>query len=93
MENSKIKRVMLNDHYLFVQSEAETSATIKYEYTWVFTKGSRTYLNAYHVIDHSSSNVDIFLDRDNSHLYIGDTNGLTLYEIGEPRIMLHYLNK
>ena len=66
MENSKIKQVMLNDQYLFVQSEveAETENVItKYEYTWVFTKGSRTYLNAYHVIDHNSSNVEIFLDR------------------------------
>lgn len=65
----------------------------KYEYTWVFTKGARTYLNAYHVIDHSSSMVEIFLDRYNSHLYIGDQKGLTLYEIGEPRIVLHYIDK
>ena len=60
MENSKIKQVMLNDQYLFVQSSAEAeigNAVTKYDYTWVFTKGSRTYLNAYHVIDHNSSNV------------------------------------
>lgn len=37
--------------------------------------------------------VEIFLDRYNSHLYIGDQKGLTLYEIGEPRIVLHYIDK
>ena len=51
---------MLNDEYIFVQSsskvENETNA-IHYDYTWIFSKGSRTYLNAYHIINHESSNV------------------------------------
>lgn len=31
-----------------------------YNYTWIFTKGSRTYTNAYKVISHTAS--DVILD-------------------------------
>ena len=48
MENSTVKQIFLNDRYLIVQASAMDN-------TWIFTKGSRTYLNAYHVIHHNSS--------------------------------------
>ena len=70
---------MLNDEYLFVQSSATVeSSNTEYDYTWVFSKGSRTYLNAYHIIDHKNPNVVIDFDRENSHLYIADSDGLRL---------------
>jgi hypothetical protein len=59
MENSRVKQVTLNDQYLFVQAAADamndTNPKFEIDYTWVFTKGSRTYLNAYHVVNHNSS--------------------------------------
>jgi hypothetical protein len=63
MENSRIKQIFLNDQYLIVQSAADafnaTHPKFEIDYTWVFSKGSRTYLNAYHVINHNSSIVEI----------------------------------
>jgi hypothetical protein len=84
MENSTVKQVMLNDKYLMVQSSADAkndTHTFKVDYTWVFTKGSRTYLNAYHVINHNSSIVDIDFDRENSQLFVAEEEGLALYQL------------
>ena len=96
MENSKVRQVMLNDDYIFVQSSAEVETkdlgSVHYDYTWVFSKGSRTYLNAYHVIDHPTSNVDIDFDRENSHLYIADSDGLRLREIEKSKLVLQFLH-
>lgn len=82
MENSSIKQVFLNDRYLIVQSSADaynaTNPKFEIDYTWIFSKGSRTYLNAYHVINHNSSIVEVEFDRENSHIYIADEKGLTL---------------
>ena len=59
MENSTVKNLLLNDQYLIVQSSAEaynsTNPKFNIDYTWVFSKGSRTYLNAYYTIEHNSS--------------------------------------
>lgn len=67
MESSRVKQIFLNDRYLVVQSAAdaynETNPKFEIDYTWVFSKGSRTYLNAYHVINHNSSIVEIDFDR------------------------------
>lgn len=76
MENSNVKQVFMNDRYLIVQSSADaynaTNPKFPIDYTWVFTKGSRTYLNAYHVINHNSSIVEVDFDREKSQLYIAD---------------------
>lgn len=49
----------MNDKFLIVQSAANATdsskKTFEIDYTWIFTKGSRTYTNAYHVINHNSS--------------------------------------
>ena len=50
-------------------------------------------MNAYHVIDHASSIVDIDFDRMNNHLYIADGNGLTLRQIDEAKLILHFIKK
>jgi hypothetical protein len=95
MENSNIKQIFLNDRYLIVQSAADaynaTNPKFEIDYTWVFSKGSRTYLNAYHVINHNSSIVEVDFDRQNSRLYIADEKGLTLRQIGDARLTLHYI--
>lgn len=97
MESSTIKQVRLNDKYLLVQSTAlaknETNPSFEVDYTWVFTKGSRTYLNAYHVIDHNSSTVQIEFDRENNRLYIADEQGLTLTELSSANLILHYMDQ
>ena len=65
MENSKVQQMVINDRFVVVQSKANAADAenagndVEYDYTWIFTKGSRTYANAHVVIDHKSSNVEI----------------------------------
>ncbi len=66
ISDSTIKDIKINDQYVIVQSRAlalnQTNKEITVDYTWVFTKGSRTYMNAYQIINHNSSNVEIDFD-------------------------------
>ena len=56
MENTNVKEVFLNYQYLFVQGSAEVDDG-QINYTWIFTKGSRTYSNVYHIINHEGNSV------------------------------------
>lgn len=97
MENSKVKQLFINDQYVIVQSTADaynsTQPKFEIDYTWIFTKGSRTYTNAYHVINHNSSIVEVDFDRANNHIYIADEKGLTLRVISEASLVMHYTNE
>lgn len=63
MEHSHVKQIIVNDRYLVVQSVAnatdDSDAQFELDYTWIFTKGSRTFSNAYHVVNHKNKNVEI----------------------------------
>ena len=63
MEHSNVKQVLLNDRYVIVQSTVnatdDQSAMYEIDYTWIFSKGSRTYANAYHIINHKDSNAQL----------------------------------
>lgn len=91
-----MKDVKINGKYIIVQSKANVTnnKNISYEidYTWVFTKGSRTYMNAYQVINHNSSKVDIDFDPELNHIYSADEAGLALFKIDEARLKLKFIN-
>lgn len=62
MEHSHVKQVIINDQFVVVQSAANATSDEKpkgfeIDYTWVFSRGARTYTNAYAVINHNSSKV------------------------------------
>ena len=91
MEHSHVKQVVVNDRFLVVQSSANaTDGTTETEidYTWIFTKGSRTYTNVYHIINHGGSSVEIELDRKTDRLLVADSNTLALYQLDEARLKL-----
>lgn len=56
MPNSDISQIFLNDRFLFVQASSPSKNNPKtlYNYTWVMTRGSRTYTKAFHTIKHDS---------------------------------------
>jgi hypothetical protein len=96
MENSSVKQIFLNDLYLIVQSSADaynsTNPKFKVDYTWIFSRGTKSYLNAYHIINHNSSQVDIEFDREKSRLYIADEGGLTLRQISSAQLVMKSLD-
>ena len=92
-----VRDIKVNDKYVIVQAKANVTnnnnTSYEVDYTWIFTKGSRTYMNAYQVIQHNSSKVDIDLDPSLNHLYSADEGGLALFKIDEARLSLHYINQ
>ena len=50
-------------------------------------------MNAYQVINHNSSNVDIDFDATENHIYSADEAGLALFKLDEARLNLHYINQ
>ena len=94
--DSVVRDIKINDRYVIVQSKANVTNTesknYEVDYTWIFTKGSRTYMNAYQVIQHNSSKVDIDFDPSLNHIYTADEGGLALFKIDEARLNLHYIN-
>jgi hypothetical protein len=95
--DSQVRDIKINDKYVIVQAKANVTnnnnTSYEVDYTWIFTKGSRTYMNAYQVIQHNSSKVDIDLDPSMSHIYSADESGLALFKIDEARLYLHYINQ
>lgn len=89
MEYSYIRELYMNDEYLIVQSSAnatnQTHENYEIDYTWIFTKGSRTYMNAYHVVNHNSSKVEIDLNNYNNQVIIADEEAITLYQLSPQR--------
>jgi hypothetical protein len=61
MDHSHIKQLLINDLFVIVQSSAngtnDTHANFSIDYTWIFSKGARTYTNAYGIINHKNNKV------------------------------------
>ncbi len=88
MEHSRIKQLLINDLFVIVQSAAnatnDTNPNFEIDYTWIFSRGSRTYTNAYGLINHNSSKVELEFNRANDRLLVADETGVSLYQINEP---------
>jgi hypothetical protein len=63
LENSTVQNVFMSNKYVVVQASSlaynDTHPKFQINNTWIFSKGSRTYTNAYHVISHNSTVVQI----------------------------------
>lgn len=67
---------MINQDFVIVQSSAnatnDTNPNFEIDYTWIFSKGARTYTNAYQIINHNSSHVFIDFNKADNRLYLVD---------------------
>ena len=45
-------------------------------------------MNAYHIIDHNSSKVEVAFNREKSAILIADGDGLALFQLDEARLTL-----
>lgn len=83
MEHSHIKQLIINDLFVLVQSAAnatnDTNPNFEVDYTWIFSRGARTYTNAYAVINHNSSKVALEFNKADDRLLVIDESGLYLY--------------
>jgi len=56
--------------------------------TYVFSRGARTYTNAYVAIPHPDFHAFVDFERDNSQLLTFDTVGMAVYQLSTPVVSL-----
>jgi hypothetical protein len=89
MANSSVTSLQVNHRYVVVQSESNSTEGNLYNMTWVFTRGSRVYSNAYAVLQHPSSwNNFIDLNRQFSFILSVDEQNIQLWELNVPRLLI-----
>jgi hypothetical protein len=95
-EGAWIHDLWVNEAYVIAQITANLtdakSVTVAYQSTYVFTRGSRTYLNAYAAIPHVNFHAFVDLNRDNSQMMTIDTERITIYQISTPRLSIFPVN-
>lgn len=89
MANSTVMSLQVNHRYVVVQSESNSTEGHLYNMTWVFTRGSRVYSNAYAVISHSSWNTFVDFNRQYSFILSIDEDNFQLWELNAPRLMIN----
>lgn len=88
MSNSYIGSVSVNHKYVVVQAESNSTGGNLYNFTWVFTRGSRIFSNAYAVISHLSFRTFVDFNREFSLIMSIDEDNIQLWEINSPRMMI-----
>jgi hypothetical protein len=87
-ENSWIHDLWVNEQYVITQLTAnltdDKNKTVAYQSTYVFTRGSRTYLNAYAAIPHPNFHAFVDLNRGNSQIMAIDTDLVSIYQLSNP---------
>lgn len=88
MPNSKVNQIFLNNRFLVVNSVTNFNETSLYNYTWIFTRGSRTYSNAFLTISHNTSEAFVDFNEGLSHLIVMDSYQFTNYKIDSANLII-----
>lgn len=95
-EGAWIHDLWVNEQYVVTQLTANLSdsknQTRAYQSTYVFTRGSRTYLNAYAAIPHPNFHAFVELNRDNSQIMTIDTDRIAVIQISTPTVSVMPVN-
>lgn len=87
-ENALIHDLWVNEQYVVTQLTAnltdEAGKQVAYQSTYVFTRGSRTYTNAYAAIPHPNFQAFVDFNRDSSQMMLIDTDTLQIYQLASP---------
>jgi hypothetical protein len=87
-DGSWIHDLWVNEQYVVVQLTAnltnDKQQDIAYQSTYVFTRGSRTYLNAYVAIPHANFHAFVDFNREASQMMSIDTERITIYALATP---------
>jgi len=82
----------VNELYVIVQLTAnltyQNGTATTTQSTYVFTRGARTYMNAYVAIPHPDFHAFVDFERDNSQLLTFDTVKMAVYQLSTPIVSL-----
>jgi hypothetical protein len=87
MPDSVVSQVFINTRFVFVQASSADGSHV-YNYTWILNRGDRTYSRAFHVMNHSTSNVLINLNEDLTFLMITNEESISNYAFDQANLIL-----
>lgn len=73
MPGSNVKQLFINERFVVVFAisvDNEKGTRREYNYTWVMSRGDRTYTKAFHVIKHGNANTFVDFNLDESYLMV-----------------------
>lgn len=68
---------------------SSNSKSILYNYTWIFSKQSRSYTNAYKTIPYTSSDTVVHFDPMNEYLMVTNRTKITNYDLNKAVLILN----
>ncbi len=96
MSNSSVYQVSLNEEYVIVQFSANATTagngTTWYNSSIVFSRGTRSYLNAYEILEHNSSNVILDFERSSNLILVIEPDYMRLYRLNRPILSVRPTN-
>lgn len=89
MQGSRVHSVWVNEEYVVAQLSANVTTSVQGQIAWynstiVFNRNSRTYLNAYDILEHASENVIIDMERATSMVLVIDPTYTRVYKLNTP---------
>lgn len=91
-DDAWIHDLWVNDQYVVVQLSAnltnEQGQVLASQSTYVFNRGTRTYLNAYAAIPHVNFHAFVDFNRDNSQILTIDTERMVVSQLSVPTVSI-----
>jgi hypothetical protein len=96
MSNSTVYSVWLNEEYVIAQLSANvtngTGGADWYNSSIVFSRGTRTYLNAYEILEHNTTNVILDFERSTNLVLVIEEGYTRLYRLNKPILSVRPTN-
>ena len=89
LPDSLVIQLFLNERFLFVRSSA-SDGTANYNYTWVFTRGDRTFSRAFAIMSHGSSNTFIDVNEERTYMIVINDQAIANYAFDDPSFTLQF---
>lgn len=65
---------------------------VLYNYTWIFSKKSRSFTNAYKIISYNHSDTYVHFDTSNEYLLVSNRTKITNYDVNKAVLIINQFN-
>lgn len=90
--NSTVQQVFVTEDYVYVQLSANvttsTNGTTWYNSSMVFSRGTRSYMNVYEVLEHNTHNVIVDVEKSTNLVLVIEESYMRLYRINMPMLSI-----
>lgn len=94
MQGSRFHGLWVNEEYVIAQVSANVTTGVENQTAWynssiVFNRGTRTYLHAYDILEHSAENVVVDMEQETNLVMVIDPTYMRLYHLDTPMMSVY----